>query len=472
MLNKIVNYCLYHPIQILVLTLCLVISGIHAFKGLSIDAVPDITNVQVQVNTKVEGLGPEEIERLVTLPIEMSLNGIPGVDQVRSITRFSLSQVTVSFVDGTDIYLSRQLVSERLQTLRGELPFGANPIMSPVTTGLGEIYHYVLDFSDPAKDEKRISQLAELRSLQEWYVKPRILTVQGVAEVNTIGGFEKQYLVLPDPGKMSSYGLDWEDIATSVEKANRNVGGSYIEQTGDQFLVAAKGLFESLEDIEDIPVKTLENLNVLRVKDVGQVKIGEAKRTGAALLNGEEVVLGTVLMLSGANSREVAATVHEKIQEIAKTLPPGIQINTVYDRSELVDETINTVNENIIAGAVLVIIVLLLLVGNVRAALITAIVIPLSLLFSFIVMKKLGISGNLMSLGALDFGVITDGAAIVLDNCLRLLSEKKKLLGRSLTVEEKRNTILDATLQIRKSAGFGELIVAYFLFCRFSLSLG
>lgn len=460
MIKNIVNYCLYHPFQILVLALCLVVSGIYAFKGLPIDAVPDITNVQVQVNTKVDGLGPEEIERLVTLPIEMSLNGIPGVDQVRSITRFSLSQVTVSFKDGTDIYLSRQLVSERLQALRGELPFGANPIMSPVTTGLGEIYHFVLDYKELSTGERRKAQLAELRSLQEWYVKPRLLTVQGVAEVNTIGGYEKQYLVLPDPKKMSAYGLDWADVASSIEKVNKNVGGSYIEQTGDQFLVVAKGLFESIEDIENIPVKTMENLNVLRVKDIGKVKIGEAKRTGAALLNSNEVVLGTVLMLSGANSREVAASVHDKVQEISKTLPTEIQINTVYDRSELVDQTIETVNENIIAGAVLVIIVLLLLVGNVRAAMISAIVIPLSLFFSFIVMRKLGISGNLMSLGALDFGVITDGAAIVLDNCLRLLSEKKRFLGRSLTKEEKRETILDATLQIRKSAGFGEIIVA------------
>lgn len=460
MIKNIVNYCLYHPFQILALSLCLVVSGIYAFKGLPIDAVPDITNVQVQVNTKVDGLGPEEIERLVTLPIEMSLNGIPGVDQVRSITRFSLSQVTVSFKDGTDIYLSRQLVSERLQALRGELPFGANPIMSPVTTGLGEIYHFVLDYKELSTGEHRKAQLAELRSLQEWYVKPRLLTVQGVAEVNTIGGYEKQYLVLPDPKKMSAYGLDWADVASSIEKVNKNVGGSYIEQTGDQFLVVAKGLFESIEDIENIPVKTMENLNVLRVKDIGKVKVGEAKRTGAALLNSNEVVLGTVLMLSGANSREVAASVHDKVQEISKTLPAEIQINTVYDRSELVDQTIETVNENIIAGAVLVIIVLLLLVGNVRAAMISAIVIPLSLFFSFIVMRKLGISGNLMSLGALDFGVITDGAAIVLDNCLRLLSEKKRFLGRSLTKEEKRETILDATLQIRKSAGFGEIIVA------------
>lgn len=460
MIRNIINYCLIHPFQILLLTALLVIGGLYSFKHLPIDAVPDITNVQVQVNTKVDGLGPEEIERLVTLPIEMSLNGIPGVDQVRSLTRFALSQVTVSFVDGTDIYLSRQLVSERLQSLRGELPFGANPIMSPVTTGLGEIYHFVIDYEKPTQGQDRKTQLAELRSIQEWFIKPRLMTVQGVAEINAIGGYEKQYLILPDPKKMSSYGLDWEDISDAVSRVNRNEGGSYIEQTGDQFLVVAKGLFEKLEDIENLPVKTLENLNVLRLKDIGKVQVGEAKRTGAALLDGKEVVLGTVLMLSGSNSRNVATSVHQKIQEVSKTLPKGIILQTVYDRSTLVDDTIDTVNENIIAGAVLVIIVLLLLVGNVRAALISAVVIPLSLFFSFIVMKKLGISGNLMSLGALDFGVITDGAVIVLDNCLRLLSERKKHLGRTLTKDEKRETILDATLQIRKSAGFGEIIVA------------
>ncbi len=336
MIKKIINYCLLHPFQILLLTVMLIVAGLYAFKELAIDAVPDITNVQVQVNTKVDGLGPEEIERLVTLPVEMALNGIPGVDQVRSITRFSLSQVTVSFVDGTDIYLSRQLVSERLQSLRGELPFGANPIMSPVTTGLGEIYHFVIDYDDKATGTERKTQLAELRSLQEWYIKPRLMTIQGVAEVNTIGGYEKQYLILPDPKKMSAYGLDWEDVSNAIGKVNRNEGGSYIEQTGDQFLVVAKGLFQDLSDIEGIPVKTLENLNVLRVKDIGVVAIGEAKRTGAALLDGKEVVLGTVLMLSGANSRNVAFSVHQKIQEISKTLPKGIGLRTVYDRSVLV----------------------------------------------------------------------------------------------------------------------------------------
>lgn len=460
MIKNIINYCLVHPFQVMALTVLLVISGIYAFKELPIDAVPDITNVQVQVNTKVDGFGPEEIERLVTLPIEMSLNGIPGVDQVRSITRYSLSQVTVSFVDGTDIYLSRQLVSERLQALRSELPFGANPVLSPVTTGLGEIYHYVLDYKVKAEGKERRQQLAELRSIQEWIIKPRLMTVQGVAEVNTIGGFERQFLILPDPNKMSSYGLDWEDISKAISKANRNEGGSFIEQTGDQFLVVAKGLFHSIDDIKTIPVRTLENLNVLRVSDIAQVELGEAKRTGAALINGDETVLGTVLMLSGANSRSVAYLVDQKVQEISKNLPKEVSLKTVYDRSTLVDDTIHTVNENIIAGATLVIIVLLLLVGNVRAALISAVVIPLSLLFSFIVMRKLGISGNLMSLGALDFGVITDGAAIVLDNCLRLLSERKTQLGRSLSKDEKRETILEATLQIRKSAGFGEIIVA------------
>lgn len=460
MLRKIINYCLLHPIQIVLVAILLVISGLYAFKNLPIDAVPDITNIQVQVNTKVNGFGPEEVERLVTLPIEMSLNGIPGVDQVRSITRYALSQVTVSFEEGTNIYLARQLVSERLQSLKSDLPASAVPILSPVTTGLGEVYHYVLDYKEKATGEKRVKQLSDLRALQEWFLKPRLMTVKGVAEINTIGGHEKQYLIQPDPRKLAQYGLDLEDISIAVSKANRNEGGSYIEQTGDQFLITAKGMFEGIDDIGSVPIRILENLKVLRVRDIAKVQTGVSIRTGAALLNAEEVVIGTVLMLSGANSREVSANVHEKILEVSKSLPKGIELLTIYNRSDLVDDTISTVRENIVAGAVLVIIVLLILVGNFRAALISAIVIPLSLLFSFIAMKYLGISGNLMSLGALDFGVITDGAVIVLDNCLRLLSEKKKGMGRSLTQDEKRQTILEATLQIRKSAGFGEIIVA------------
>lgn len=460
MLKQLIRYCLNHPVQVLFLTLLLAVAGIYSFRQLPIDAVPDITNVQVQVNTRVDGLGPEEIERLVTLPIEMAMNGIPGVDQVRSITRFSLSQVTVSFVDDTNIYLARQLVSERLQSLRSELPGNAIPLLAPVTTGLGEIYHYVIDYKVKAKGPERVKQLIELRSLQDWTVKLRLMTVKGVAEVNSIGGYEKQYLILPNPEKLSQFGLDLEEIANATGQSNRNEGGSFVEQTGEQFLIVAKGMFSSLEEIEETPVKMLENSRMLRIADIAEVRIGTGQRTGAALMNGEEVVLGTVLMLSGANSREVAVNVNQKVTEIQKSLPPGIEIIPVYNRSELVDETIWTVNENIIAGAVLVIVVLLLLVGNIRAALISAIVIPLSLLISFIVMKKLGISGNLMSLGALDFGVITDGAAIVLDNCLRLLDEKKKELGRALTREEKVETLLDATLQIRKSAGFGEIIVA------------
>ncbi len=460
MLRNLINYCLKHPLQILFMTGLLVMAGLYAFKNLPIDAVPDITNVQVQVNTKVEGFGPEEVERLVTLPIEMSLNGVPGVDQVRSITRFALSQVTVSFEEGTNIYLARQLVSERLQSLKSELPANAIPILSPVTTGLGEVYHYVIDFKKKALGEERTRQLSELRALQEWFLKPRLMTVKGVAEVNTIGGFEKQYLIQPDPKKLAQYGLDLEDISVAVSKANRNEGGSYIEQTGDQFLITAKGMFEDISDIGRVPVRTLENLQVLRVKDIAEVNVGVAKRTGAALLNSEEVVLGTVLMLTGANSREVSFKVHEKILDVSRSLSNELEIKTIYNRSDLVDDTIATVRENIVYGAVLVIIVLLLLVGNARAALISAIVIPLSLLISFIAMRYLGISGNLMSLGALDFGVITDGAVIVLDNCLRLLSDRKKNLGRSLSTEEKRETILEATLQIRKSAGFGEIIVA------------
>ncbi len=460
MLKNIIDYCLRYPLQIVLATLLLVIAGAYSFKRLPIDAVPDITNVQVQVNTRVDGFGPEEVERLVTLPIEMALNGIPGVDQVRSITRYALSQVTVNFEDGTSIYLARQLVSERLSSLKDELPNGSTPMLSPVTTGLGEVYHYAVDYKVKATGAERTQQLAELRSIQEWFLKPRLMTVKGIAEVNTIGGFEKQYLIQPDPKQLARYGLDLEDVSRAVSRSNRNEGGSYIEQTGDQFLVTAKGMFESTEDIAAVPVRTLENLRVLQVRDIAEVRIGTGIRTGAALYDGKETVLGTALMLSGANSREVSTNVHEMVQGISKSLPAGVEIKTLYNRSDLVDDTIATVKENIVAGAVLVIIVLLLLIGNLRAALISAVVIPLSLLISFIAMRYFNISGNLMSLGALDFGVITDGAVIVLDNCLRLLSERKKAAGRTLTTEEKRGTILEATLQIRKSAGFGEIIVA------------
>lgn len=459
MISKLVRTSIRYRWVVILLTVITGVAGWFAFTNLPIDAVPDITSVQVQVNTPVEALSPEEIERAVTVPVETALNGIPGVIQVRSITRFGISQVTVTFEEATDIYRARQLVAERLQGLEDALPQGAHPELGPVTSGLGEIYHYVIEAHKPAEGDARIAQLSEIRALQDWYIKPRLLTVKGVAEVNTIGGHERQYLIQPNPQKMAALGIHFSDIEEAIKTANKNAGGGYVEQTADQFLVQAFGLFTSLEDIRDVPVRSLENARVVSIGDIAEVSIGKELRTGAALHNGKEVVLGTVLMLLGENSRSVSIRVADQIEEIKKGLPEGYELKPVYNRSDLVNATLSTVEHNLLLGAILVIVVLFLLVGNLRAALITAIVIPLSLLFTFILMRRFGISGNLVSLGALDFGIIVDGAVIVLDNCVRHIHDRTQSLKRALSSAELNDTIHDATLEIRKSAGFGELII-------------
>lgn len=460
MINRIIHFSVYHRYVVLGVTLAVAIMGAVAFQHLPIDAVPDITNNQVQINTAVEGLAPEEIERSVTFPVESSMRGIAGVNQVRSITRFGLSQVTVVFEDNVEIYRARQLVSERLTRVQNKLPKSAKPELGPISSGLGEIYQYVVDFEKPAQDkEERFKQLVELRSLQDWYLKPRLLTVAGVAEVNTSGGYEKQYHVRPDPEKLARYGLHFGDILNALEKANQNVGGGYIEQTSDQFLVQAIGLFDSIEDIKEVPVKSLESFRTITLGDVASVGLGKELRTGAATFNGEEAVLGTVMMLMGENSRTIATRIHDKVAEVSKTLPAGIKLTTVYNRSDLVNATLGTVEHNLAMGAFLVIVILLLLVGNFRAAIITAITIPLSLLITFLIMKPMGISGNLMSLGALDFGIIVDGVVIVIDNCVRRIEGRVHQLKRSLTEDEKKETITEAATEIRTAAGFGELII-------------
>lgn len=459
MINKLIHFAVYRRNVVFFLTAVLAVAGWMAFEKLPIDAVPDITNVQVQINTTVEGLAPEEIERNITFPVETAMNGIQGVDQVRSITRFGLSQVTVVFEDDVEIYRARQIVSERLQSIAGQLPEKAQPRLGPVSTGLGEIYYYSVEAKEIKTGPDRIEQLMELRAIQDWYVKPRLLTVQGVAEVNTIGGFERQYHIQPDPAKMAFYGLHFEDIEEALEKSHKNVGGGYIQQTGEQFTVQGYGLLQSAEDIKSLTIKSLETFRTLTIGDVAEVGLATELRTGAALVNGKEAVLGTAFMLMGENSRTVSRRVADKIEEIKKALPEGVVIETLYNRSELVNATLGTVEHNLLVGAALVIVILLLLVGNLRAALITAVTIPLSLLFTFIVMKWRGISGNLMSLGALDFGIIVDGTVIVLDNCVRLVHEKTQHLKRTLTKEELKRTVVEATVEIRKAAGFGELII-------------
>lgn len=459
MINKIIHFSVYRRNIIFFLAAMLAITGWVTFENLPIDAVPDITNVQVQINTTIEGLAPEEIERNITVPVETTMNGIAGVTQVRSITRFGLSQVTVVFEDDMDIYRARQLISERLQSISGELPAGAQPKLGPISTGLGEIFYYSVEATDIKQGSERLAQLMELKAIQDWYVKPRLLTVKGVAEVNAIGGFEKQYHIQPIPERMSFYGFHFDDIEQAIENSHKNVGGGYIQQTGEQFVVQAVGLLQNIDDIKAVTVKSLENFKTVTIGDVADVGLATELRTGAALVNGRETVVGIAFMLMGENSRTVSQRVAEKLEEIKKGLPDGVMIQTLYDRSELVNATLGTVEHNLLTGAALVVVVLLLLVGNIRAALITAVMIPLSLLFTFIVMKWYGISGNLMSLGALDFGIIVDGTVIVLDNCVRIVHEKTQHLKRALSKEELKATIVDATIEIRKAAGFGGLII-------------
>ncbi|MDX6768804.1 MAG: CusA/CzcA family heavy metal efflux RND transporter [Elusimicrobiota bacterium] len=459
MINKIIHFSVYNRGVVLLFTVLAALAGWSAFENLPIDAVPDITNVQVQVNSQVEGLAPEEIERGVTFPIEAAMSGIAGVEQVRSITRFGLSQVTVIFEEGTDIYRARQMVSERLQNASGQLPAGVLPRLGPVSTGLGEIFYYTLEAEKPAEGEERIRQLMEIRALHDWTVKPRLLTVKGVAEVNVIGGYEKQYHVQPRPANLARYGLRFSDLKEALERTNRNAGGGYVQQTGEQFLVQAVGLLKTPEEIRRVPIKSLETLKTVTIGDVAEVGLATELRTGAALVRGREAVLGSTLMLMGENSRSVSLRVAERLAEISKNLPPGYKLETVYDRSVLVNATLGTVEHNLVTGAALVIVILLLLLGNVRAALITAVTIPLTLLMTFVVMRWFGISGNLMSLGALDFGIIIDGAVIVLDNCVRMVHLRAKQLGRGLTGPEVQKTVYEAAVEIRTAAGFGELII-------------
>lgn len=458
MINKIIEFSVNNRMFVFMATLLLIIFGFKSFQELSIDAVPDITNTQVQINTQVKGLVPEEVERMVTFPIEYSMNGMPGVETIRSISRYGISQVTVIFKEGSDIYKARQLAFEKLQNI--ELPAGVKPEMGPISTGLGEIFHYSIEARKVEEDpQKRLVQLMELRSIQDWFIKPRLLTVKGVTEVNTIGGYEKQFFIQPDMKKMSKYGIHFDDIESVIEKTNLNVGGGYIQQTGEQLLVRGVGLLNGIKDIENVVVKRLSSYQVIKIKDIGSVKFDKEIRTGAATVNGEESIIGTAFMLLGENSRAVAQRVAGKLDDVKKDLPEWVELKVLYDRSDMVSATLGTVEHNLLMGAGLVIVFLLLLVGNLRAAIITSLMIPISLLMTFILMRWQNVSGNLMSLGALDFGIIIDGAVIVIENCVHRLQKRGKELGRELTREEVKKLVIESAIEIRSAAGFGELIV-------------
>lgn len=469
MINKIIAFSIYNRVAVLLITFGVAIGGWITFENLPIDAVPDVTNNQVQINTAVDGLSPEETERNVTFPIETAMRGLAGVTEVRSLTRFNLSQVTVIFEDAVDIYRARQLVAERLQSVSGALPPGVLPQPGPVSSGLGEIVHYSVEAEKIETGTKRLEQLMEMRTIQEWFVKPRLLTVKGVAEVNTIGGFERQFHIQPNTQKMAKYGIHFSEIIEAIEKTNRNVGGGYVQQTGEQFLVQAVGLLKDIADIRDVPLKSLETFNTITIGDVAEVSLATELRSGAGLVRAREAVVGTVMMLMGENSRTVAIRVAERLKEIQQGLPKGYKIETLYIRSDLVSSTIGTVEHNLLLGAFLVVVILALLMGNLRAAVITAITIPLSLLISFIGMKYFNISGNLVSLGALDFGIIVDGTVILLDHCVRVIQDRSTALKRQLTKEELQKAVYDATVHIRTAAGFGQLIIVVVFLPIFSL---
>ena len=458
-MNKIIEYAVERSGLTLLLTVILIAAGILSFQKLPIDAVPDVTNVQVQVNSSIKGLVPEEIERFVTFPIESAMGGLPNVEEVRSVSRFGLSQVTIVFEEGTDIYWARQLISERLQNVRESLPRGIDPELGPISSGLGEIYFYSLDTKVKAEGDARLKQLMELRTIQEWEIKPRLLKVKGVAEVNTIGGFEKQFFIHPKLDSMAKYGIHIETLVEALQKNNRNAGGGYIQQTAEQILVQGQGLISSIEDIKAITVKRLPLFKMISIGDIADVKLGRELRTGAATVDGNETVVGTILMLLGGNSRTTSEAVDEVIQDIKKSLPENVVLKTIYNRSSLVESTLGTVQENLLLGALLVVVILLILIGNVRVAIITAITIPLAMLGTFVFMKAFGISGNLMSLGALDFGIIIDGAVIVIDNCVRMIQKQSKQLGRALNRSEIKAAVIRGSIEIRKAAGFGQLII-------------
>lgn len=459
MLEKIIQLSIQHRWFVILGVLAVSILGIYNYQRLAIDAVPDITNVQVQINTEAVGYSPYETEQRITFPVETAMGGLPFLDYTRSLSRYGLSQVTVVFKDGTDIYFARQLISERLQEVKGNLPPGIEPAMGPIATGLGEIFMYTLQVEESAKAEDgQPYSLADLRTIQDWIIKPQLRIVPGVVEVNTIGGYEKQFHVLPQPEKLQAYGVSLPDILEVVMNNNGNVGAGYLERNGEQYLIRSPGQVKTIEDIASIVIESRQGQPIF-LRDVAEVALGKELRTGAATQGGEEVVLGTVFMLMGENSRIVSERVAKKLDEINLSLPNGVSAKAVYNRTDLVNATIRTVRINLFEGATLVIVVLFLLLGNFRAALITALVIPLSMLFTISGMVGSRITGNLMSLGALDFGLIVDGAVIIVENCIRCLAEKQNETQRLLTRDERLKITFMATKEVIRPSFFGVFII-------------
>lgn len=483
MIERILSFSLHHRYLIALLTAAVAGFGVYSLKALPIDAVPDITNNQVQINTVASAFSPVEVEKQVTFPVETALAGIPGLEYTRSISRNGFSQVVAVFDDKVDIYFARQQVGERISEAKETLPQGVDPKMGAISTGLGEIYMWTVEYENPRgngakiKDgvagwqsdgsyltpegqrlKNELEQASYLRTVQDWIIRPQVKGVKGVAGVDAIGGYVKQYHVQPNPEKLVALGLSFADVVNALESNNVSIGAGYIERRGESYVVRSDGRIESAEQIGDIVVAKRGGV-VVYMKDIANVGIGKELRTGSASENGEEVVVGTALMLIGENSRTVSEAVDIKVAEINKSLPPGIKAKTVLNRTKLVDRTISTVQKNLIEGALLVIVVLFLLLGNIRAALITALVIPLSMLMTSMGMIRAGISGNLMSLGALDFGLIVDGAVIITENCLSRLAHRQHQEGRILTLKERLHEVMLASREMIQPSVFGQAII-------------
>jgi len=458
MLDYLVARSVHHRWLVLLAVAALAAFGAYNYRNLTIDAVPDITNVQVQINTEAPGFSPLEAEQRITFTIETAMAGLPRLDYTRSISRYGLSQVTVVFQDGTDIYFARQRVGERLQEVRAELPPGLEPELGPIATGLGEIFSFILSVAPGARRADGTPyDTTDLHTVMDWVVRPQLARVAGVTEVNMIGGHERQYVVAPRPTALLAFELTLADLAGALERNNLNVGAGYIERFGSQYLVRVPGQVASLDELRAIRIATHDGTPIV-VGDVADVSIGKDLRTGAATMNGEEVVLGTVFMLMGENSRIVARAAAAKLTEINASLPEGLRLEAVYDRTTLVDKTIATVRTNLFEGALLVVAVLFALLGNLRAALVTTLVIPLSMLLTITGMVEARISGNLMSLGALDFGLIVDGAVIIVENCLRRLAAAQRG-GDALPLRDRLEVVRAATTEVVRPSAFGMFVI-------------
>lgn len=470
MFENIIRFSLQRSGLLLLLVAGMAVLGVYSYQHLPIDAVPDITNVQVQINTNAPGYSPLEAEQRITYPVENALAGLPRLQETRSISRYGLSQVTVVFEEGTDIYFARQLVNERIQLAKESLPPGLQPVMGPTSTGLGEIYMWTVVAREGAlKADGTPYSPMDLREIQDWIIKPQLRTVPGVNEINTIGGYQREYIVAPLPDRLVAQDVALSDLVGALERNNANVGAGFIEKSGEQYLVRVPGQVQGTQDIANIVVTTRNGIPI-HVRDVAEVSIGHALRSGAATQNSREVVLGTVFMLMGENSRTVSAAVDQKLADINKTLPAGVEAQTVYNRTLLIDKVIQTVRKNLVEGALLVIAVLFVFLGNIRAAIITMLIIPLSMLFTFTAMFQNKVSANLMSLGALDFGIIIDGAVVIVENCMRRLAHAQTDLGRALTRAERNEVVFEAAREARRPLVFGQLIIMVVYLPIFALS--